>query len=248
MRTTLAAAVTLSGALALAGCGSAATTPAGSTPPAPVVVATSAPPSVGATLPTTGLAARISAAMVKAGSGRSTLTSHGLPSATSLSNDVAFTVVDGKTSNVQGTLTTGGRQVEIVMAGGMSYTKLPPPRPAGSKPWVMGDANIAGALSVATKRARIITGDPLALVDSLEGGMAKVVDSGGGRVHYSVTGAKALGGSDLKVDLTTGAQDLPSHCTLQQSGVSMEIDFRDWGTPVTVTVPPADQVSTLPKG
>ncbi len=267
MKTRLIAAVTLSGALALAGCGtsapapSAATTSA-STTSAPTTSApttsapttsaptTSAPPSAGATIPATDLATRISAATVKARSGKVTLTSQGAPATQSVTGDLAFTFVDEKTSDSQGTISIAGQRLGIVTKGGLVYLKGLPAQLSGGKTWVKIDPNGTDAFSKAMKDASGSTGDPRAMVDGFKGGTAKVVDSVGGKTHYSVTGTQAAGDANATIDLTTDAKDLLSNITVVVAGQTVKMDYSDWGTAVTITVPPADQVGTvtLPKG
>ena len=48
-----------------------------------------------------------------------------------------------------------------------------------------------------------------------------------------------------KVDLWLDDQDRPAKMTTTTSGVTMQVTYSDWGAPVTITAPPADQVGSL---
>ena len=234
-KTTLVVAATLSGALALAGCGTSA--------PATPAPTTSASLSGGSTIPASDLATRITDAMVKAGSGRGIIKSEGAKAAQSVSGDLAFVFV-GKTTDTQGTIAVAGQTVELVSKGGIVYMKGLPTQLSGGKAWAKIDPNATDDLSKSMKGATGSAGDPRGMVDAFKGGTATLVDRSGGMTHYSINGTKA-GGADTKIDLTTDATDLPSNVTTVVAGQTVTTEFRDWGSPVTITVPPANQVGTL---
>ncbi|MEO7058094.1 MAG: hypothetical protein ABI083_00075 [Lapillicoccus sp.] len=252
MKKSLTCALALSGALAvgLSGCGSSSPTTiaratasggTSSTSSPTSGSATSAAPAAGDSIDATALATRISDAMVKAGSGKGKITSSGGSAATQTNGSLAFSI-EGSTTKAQGTFTLAGQTMEIVTTGKVIYLKGLPTQMSGGKPWVKIDPQGTDALSKSMAQLGTNTGDPRALVDSFKGGQATVKSKTATTTTYAVTGATALAGGTL--DVTVDAQDLPSTFTVTTSGVTVTAEYSDWGAPVTITEPPADQVGT----
>jgi len=250
MKKSLVPAIALSGALALvlAGCGSSASptaatsssssssssssTGSSATPAAPAAAA-------GQSEDATALATRISDAMLKAKSGKGTISTSGGSAGTNATGSLQF-AVDGATTQAQGTFTVAGMTLEIVTTGGVVYIKGLPVQLIGGKPWVKIDPKGTDSLSKSMSQLGSNTGDPRALVDSLKGGKATVKSTSGGQTTYEITGATALAGGTLEV--TVDGQGLPSTFKVTTSGVTVTAKYSDWGAPVTITAPPADQV------
>jgi hypothetical protein len=49
----------------------------------------------------------------------------------------------------------------------------------------------------------------------------------------------------VPLDLSVDAQDLPTRMTVTLAGQTVTVVYRDWGAPVDVTVPSADEVGAL---
>lgn len=258
MKSTLITAVALSSALALAGCGSSGST---SAPPsggsavsssATSSSATSNAPAAtaGATLPAGDLGTRISDAMIAAKSGKGRMSSEGGSAKQALTGTLEFVFVDKKTSEMHGTMSSGGQNVEIITKGSVFYLKGVPAQMSGGKPWVRIDPNGTDPISKSMSQLGANAGDPRAMVDAFKGGTATVVDSSGGMTHYQIADAKVSGAATSLIDVTVDAKDLPSNFTVAVQGTTVKVDYTDWGSAVTITVPPADQVGsvTMPTG
>ena len=271
MKRVLIPLVGLSGALALAGCTSSApaekapapsTTPASSpaSTPATTAAATAAattsataPP---LTAPTTtrastapaapgagtgaDLGKKIAAAMLAAGSGRATVSSTG---AIAVTGQTEFLFVDATHLDTHATLKFGQQSLETVFKGGQLYIKGLPPASSGGKPWVRIDPKATDPVSKAMAGAVQQAGSPQSLSDAFNGSSATVVDTANGQTHYRLTGGQTRSG-DLYVD----GQNRPVRFLADASGTKLQVAYSDWGAPVTITVPPADQVGSLAPG
>ena len=251
MKKSVVPAAALSGllALVLTGCGSSAS-PTGSASSASSMPTSSSSSSPSTTSPATtagagdsatALATRISDAMLKAKSGKGKISTSGGSAATNATGSLQF-AIEGSTTRAQGSFTVAGMTLEIVTAGGVVYLKGLPVQMTGGKPWVKIDPKGTDALSKSMSQLGNSTGDPRALVDSLKGGKATVKSTSGGLTTYEITGATALAGGTLEV--TVDRKDLPSTFKVTTSGVTVTAEYSDWGVPVTITAPPADQVGT----
>lgn len=267
-RTTYASVVSfaLGGALVLSGCGSSTDT---SAPPAVASSATSAAPTAAATTsasaPSTGapatagstvnagdLAATMSKAMIAAKSGKATMSMAG--SGVNMSGSSQFIYTTPTQADTTATMSIMGLNLELVSAGGVMYMKGLPTQMSGGKPWVKIDPNGSDEMSKALREAGGGNGNPQAVVDALKGGTATVVDTNGANTHYRITGFAAVGASGTSgtsgasgatMDLTVDSKNLPVTSVVEASGAKVSVEYSDWGTPVTVTAPPADQVGTL---
>ena len=258
MKSTLITAVALSSALALAGCGSSGSTSAPSSGGSAVsssatsssATSNASAAAAGATLPAGDLGTRISAAMIAARSGKGTLSTEGGPAAQALTGTLEFVFVDEKTSEMHGTMSSGGQNLEILTKGSVFYLKGLPAQMSGGKPWVRIDHNGTDPISKSMSQLGANAGDPRAMVDAFKGGTATVVDSSGGMTHYRIADAKVSGATTSLIDVTVDAKDLPSNFTVAVQGTTVKVDYTDWGSAVTITEPPADQVGsvTMPTG
>jgi polyisoprenoid-binding protein YceI len=97
-------------------------------------------------------------------------------------------------------------------------------------------------------------GDPRQLAKALEGTKATVVSSTGDATTYDVTidPSALLGGASaapsagpVKARYTLDAQSRPTAMVVEVQGQSVKITFGDWGRPVNIKAPPADQVGTF---
>ena len=248
MQKSLVPTVALSGllALGLAGCGSSSNPTVSAAGATPSTSATSAPP-VGDSTDANELATRISNAMVKAKSGKGKISTTGGTASAGVTGTLQFQL-DGTTTEAQGSFVVAGTTLEVVTKDGIIYIKGMPSRMTGGKPWVKIDPKGTDELSKSMSKLGNNTGDPRALVDSFKGGKATVKSRSGGQTTYEITGASALAGGALEV--TVDEQDLPSTFKVTTSGVTVTAEYSDWGAPVSVIVPPADQVGSpaMPTG
>ena len=249
MKSTLITAVALSGALALAGCGSSGSTsaPSSSGGSAASSSTTSNAPAAtaGATLPAGDLGTRISDAMIVARSGKGRMSSEGGSAKQALTGTLEFVFVDKKTTEMHGTMSSGGQNIEIITKSSVFYLKGVPAQMSGGKPWVKIDPNGTDPISKSISQLGANAGDPRAMVDAFKGGTAKVVDSSGGMTHYQIADAKVSGAATSLIDVTVDAKDLPSNFTVAVQGTTVKVDYTDWGSAVTITEPPADQVGSV---
>ena len=143
--------------------------------------------------------------------------------------------------------------MEIVSTGGIIYMKG---LPGSKKPWVKIDPKADDPLSQMFADLTGDMGDPRQLAKALEGTRATVVGSTADSTTYDVTiDPKALlGGAaasaapaaePVQARYTLDAQDRPTVMSVEVQGQSLKITFGDWGTPVTIKVPPADQVGVF---
>lgn len=253
MKKSLVPSVALSGVLALglAACGSTASpTSSSSTSSGSSTSSTSGPgttssapaQAAGDSADAAVLATRISDAMVKAKSGKGKISTTGGPAAATTTGTLQF-AIDGSTTLAQGSFTVSGMTLETITKGGVIYLKGLPAQMTGGRPWVKIDPKGTDPLSKTMAQLGDNNGDPRALVDSFKGGKATVKSTRGDTTTYAITGAKALAGGTLEV--TVDGRDLPSVFTVTTSGVTVTAEYSDWGAPVSITEPPADQVGSM---
>ncbi len=263
MKRTVIAVVTLSGALALAGCGSSSPTttaqPSTSVSSASTgsgTTSTTSTPSAavtpGATSDAAELGKRMGAAMVAAKSGKGTLSMSS--SAVNLTGTTQFVYTSPTQADTTASMAMMGINLQVVSVGGVIYMKGLPTQLTGGKEWVKVDPKGTDAMSKAMREGGSTAGDPQTMVDALKGGTATVVDTNGGNTHYKITGITGIAGSGATgttgttgatMDLTVDSKDLPVKSVVESSGTKVTVDYSDWGTPVIVTAPPADQVGTM---
>lgn len=242
------AALALTCALALSACGDAGGDSAGTTSSSSSTTGAAASgEKAGATVDGGEFATRMTDAMVKAGSGTISMDLGTEGRATG-----SFSM-KGEVMEQQMTLPIEGRTMEIVSTGGIIYMKG---LPGSKKPWVKIDPKADDPLSQMFADLTGDMGDPRQLAKALEGTRATVVGSTADSTTYDVTiDPKALlGGAaasaapaaePVQARYTLDAQDRPTVMSVEVQGQSLKITFGDWGTPVTIKVPPADQVGVF---
>ncbi|WP_295701058.1 hypothetical protein [Lapillicoccus sp.] len=197
---------------------------------------------MGDTIDATELGTRMTDAMAKAKTGRGTFSVNDGTSSTTMTESMQF--VFGATPQAQGTLTVAGMTVVLLIAGGVAYMKGLPVQMTGGKPWVKIDPKGTDSLSRSVAQLGTSLADPRgALAKSLRGRRAKVIAQGGGLTTFDITSA-ALAGSTMV--LTIDALDRPVTSTVTLPKATLQVTYTDWGSPVTITVPPADQIGTVP--
>jgi hypothetical protein len=246
------AAVALAAALGLSACGDSGGDSAGKTSASSSSSSSPAASDLkaGAIVDGGDLASRMTAAMVEAGSGTISLD---LGSEGKASGSFAM---KGGVMEQQMTMPIQGQTMEIVSTGGIIYMKG---LPGSTKPWVKIDPKADDPLSQMFAGLTGDMGDPRQLAKALEGTKATVVSSAGDSTTYDVTidpttllgGDTAAPSTDpVKARLTLDGEDRPTSMVVDAQGQSVKISFGDWGKPVTIKAPPADQVGTfkLPTG
>ncbi len=229
-------AVVLGGALVVGGCGAAqppATSASAGTP-------TSAAATGGDTVDSRAFGVDLVNAMVAAKSGRSTMTldtsgaaaTAGPGAAGRLSMTMDFVFNDAKQMNMHAKGDSGGQPFEMVVVDGVSYLKSG--TPVGGKSWLKLPASSELASST----------DPVAMANGFAGATIKKVGTDGGLTRYSLTGVS--GGGDMEVYLDGSGR--PAKMVVSGSGVKVNAEYKDWGTAVTVTAPPAGEVAEVPAG
>ncbi len=255
MKITLITTVTLCGGLALAGCTSSATTgsqgvgpasaPASSASAAAPPVTSSAPASTSSSASAAGsaeeLGERMAQAMVAAKSGKGTATASGVAS---LDLVMEFVFVDPTKMDMHATMKTSGMNLEMVVKGGVFYMKGLPTAATGGKAWIKADPNGTDAFSKQMSSQLQSIGDPRQITKSLSGGTAKLVGEENGLRHYTVTGAPQVTAMEVYLD----KDERPAKFVVTASGITATAEYSDWGVPVTITEPPADQVGTMQSG
>jgi hypothetical protein len=254
MKTTSIAAVALTAALGLSACGgsepgspSASTTSTTSNTSSSSSSAAGGAVKAGDSVDGAALAKRMTDAMVKAGSGTVTMDLGAQGSAKG-----SFTMKDGK---MEQSMEMGiqGQTLQIVSTGGVIYMKG---LPGSEKPWVKIDPKGNDPLSKMFAGLTGEMGDPRQLATALKGSKATVVSTSAEADVYDVTidPSTLMGGSTatsspsaqpVKARYTLDGQDRPTKMTVDAQGQTINIVFGDWGKPVTITVPPADQVGTF---
>jgi hypothetical protein len=248
VKTTSFAAVALSGALALSACGSSGTATSSSTSSSDSPSSASgAALKAGDTVDGAALATRMTTAMIKAGSG---VLSMDLGATGKVSGSF---VMKDRAMEQKMAMTVQGQAMEIISKGGLIYMKG---IPGSTKPWVKIDPKATDPLSKLFAGLTGEMGDPRQLAKALEGSKATVVSASPGATQYDVTidPSKLLGAQGqtpapsvgpVKARYTLDTQDRPTQMQVNAQGQNVTITFSDWGKPVTIEVPPADQVGTF---
>lgn len=251
MKTTMFAAVALSGALALSACGAPGAAGSSASP--------TAPSSAGMTSSGTGalkagervdgaaLATRMTDAMVKAGSGTVAM------DLAAIGKVSGSFVISAGAMQQQMAMTIQGQAMQIVSTGGLIYMKG---LPGSAKPWVKIDPRAKDPVSTMFAGLTGSMGDPRQLAKVLRGTTATVVTSSPNATQYDVTidPSKFTGAAGrtavpsvgtVKARYTLDAQDRPTQMDVVAGGQHVKVTFGGWGTPVTIQTPPADQVGTF---
>jgi hypothetical protein len=192
------------------------------------------------TIESSELSYRMLDAMVKAGSGKGTLSSPA-----GLSGTMTFRFPTATTSESAVSMTVQGLSIDAVSKDNVVYLKGFPTAMTGGKPWVKADPKGSDELSRAIRESGADMGDPKAMVEQWKGGTATLVEQSATSSRYRITGTTTQQGADSSIDLSMDAEDRPQEISMQSSGVSVVAKYSDWGAPVTIEIPPADQVGTL---
>lgn len=177
-------------------------------------------------------------AMVDAKSGKGKATATG---ASALNMTMEFVFVEPTKMDLHANMSISGMNLEMVVKGGIFYMKGLPATMTGGKPWVKADPNGTDAFSKQMSGQLQSIGDPRQITESFKGASAKLVGEEGGLRHYSLTGAAQ--GATIEVYLDK--QDRPARFVVTATGVTVNAEYFDWGVPVKITEPPADQVGTM---
>lgn len=242
-------ALALAAALGLSACGDAGTDAGSKTSSSSSSSSSSAAAGLkaGQTVDGAELATTMTDAMVKAGSGTIAMDLGTEGKATG-----AF-AIKGTAMEQQMTMPIQGQTMEIVSTGGIIYMKG---LPGSKKPWVKIDPKADDPISQMFAGMTGDMGDPRQLAKALEGTKATVVSSTADGTTYDVTidPKTLLGGAaasaapsakPVKARYTLDAKDLPTSMVVEVEGQKITISFGDWGKPVSITAPPADQVGAF---
>ena len=180
--------------------------------------------------------------MVKAGSGTGTVTMTGSQPVTA---SLKFAYPNGQSQVSQATFAVVGSQLDAVYADGGTFVKGLPPALATGKTWARVEPNETDVVSRAVREVGGAATDPRAALSAFPGGQATVVERQGGTTRYAVTPASGQAAGPVPLDLTVDAQDLPTRMAVALAGQTVTVVYRDWGAPVNVTVPSADEVGAL---
>ena len=253
MRAATLATLALSGALALAGCGTAAA-PSG------------AGPSVGDTVALEEVARTSADAAARAGTAHVTAEVDG---AVVADGDLDHSAEDPRAAM---TLTRDGVSLEVVRVGRSVYLGGDAvARFSGGDPWVEvstdGDDPASRMLGTVLERLRT-DDDPARRGDVLAGATATVTAVEDGATTYEATLTReqvlaaageaggalgALGGDPgakvppegVTAAVTVDAEGRPVTLTSELDGRALQVRWSAWGLPVDIAAPPADQVGTV---
>lgn len=250
MKTTSIAVVALTAALGLSACGSsdsAAPAASASASTSSTSSAAAGAAQVGEAVDGAALATRMTDAMIEAGSGTVSMDLGAQGSAKG-----SFTMKDGAMEQSM-EMAIQGQTLQIISSDGLIYMKG---LPGSTKPWVKIDPKGTDPVSKMFAGLTGEMGDPRQLASALKGSKATVVSRTADESVYDVTidPSTLTGGSTATASpaaqpvtarYTLDASDRPTTMTVDAQGQTISITFADWGKPVTITVPPADQVGTF---
>ena len=180
--------------------------------------------------------------MVKAGSGTGTVTMTGSQPVTA---SLKFAYPNGQSQVSQATFAMVGSQLDAVYADTGTFVKGLPPALATGKTWARVEPNETDVVSRAVREiggaATRPKGRPLG-VPGWPGGRRRAA---GRTTRYAVTAASGQAAGPVPLDLSVDDQDRPTRMTVTLAGQTVTVVYRDWGAPVKVTVPSADEVGAL---
>ena len=182
--------------------------------------------------------------------------------------DVALS--NGTVTGTDAMLTEDGVAVELLTVGGTSYAKIPAAANSSGKPWVVVSATSGNAIAKALATSAgvaDITGS-LSVIPGLVAGASALQDKGKDVVdgvsaeHYTMkidptkpSGSAgidsllhALGSTPVTVEVWVDAQTRPVKLVIDialgSAAFLVSVSITKFDAPVTVTAPPAAQVST----
>jgi len=255
VKLSILAAAVCAAAVSLAGCASGTTT---STSTAPAVASTAAAPSTPAAdaagvMDGMTLSKKMADAFVAAKTGTLTMTMTSTGATTSavpVNGTITskFAVqADGKMDSMV-TMALGPLNLDAVVAGGLMYMKMSGLKSKDGKPWIKIDPTGTDALSKQLAGQLGQAGDPRAQMEGYKDATVTLVSSSGGVTNYKLNGVKS-NGQTVNGDVFISVEDStgrPQKITMNISGVQAVGVFSAWGEPVSVTIPPADQVGPPP--
>lgn len=235
----------LIGLVTVAGCSSAGNTGEG---PGPTSAATSTTSTISPSTSTStastasgssdgyALGVSIGQAIAAAGSGSMTVTS----SQGGTKSDAHSQFVIDSTGNLssKATASQGGSTADIVSTTDDVYLTGAPASVSKGKTWVKIGSKSSDAVGQAMGQSARVLANPLVLLAGLLDGKETVLVEQGDVRHYRTTGG-AAGTVDFYVD----SQNRPTK--VSTSDGTLVVTFADWGTPVSVTLPDAADVTTL---
>ncbi len=160
-----------------------------------------------------------------------------------------FVTTSGGSRSARSTFEAGAQgTMDLVMVDTVIYLKNSSPKP-GQKAWTRLDPAGKDPMSAMLGGLFAAFGDPGAMVTSgWSTATLTKVGASAGVTEYDVVGMTGTENSRVKVWLD--AQDRPAKFTLVDTSptsrlASAELTFSDWGAPITISAPPADQVEVL---
>ena len=264
MKRTTITAVTMAGAIALAGCGSStgSTGSSGSTSSSSSSAAAAAVKS-GDTVDLAPIMKKSSAAVLAKKTGHMSMS---LGSTGSVDADVDYS---GSTTAMKMSMDAGGQKLEMIFAGKALYLGGAMATALGAgKKWIKIDPNGTDALSkqMAPLLTQMATAgqNPTQALAALQGAKATIASVDGSNTTYAVTLDKAqiaqvmkasgiespgdtsaVTPDSLAYSITLDGDSLPVKVVTTTAGVAATITFTKWGEPVDISAPPASEVGTV---
>ncbi len=221
----------------------ATTTSAG---PAATSAAKAPAPTAGSTVGGAVLASRMVEALTKAGSGKATITTEGGTgaAAAAITGTTEFSIgSDGQMAS-KASLTAAGLSMDVIAVGGLVYIKSAALKASNGAPWVKIDPNGTDTISKTMGGQLKGATDPRQQIEAYKGSTATFVGTEGDLNHYTLSGLGGATAAAVGVDMWLDGQDRPTKTTVAASGMKIVSTYTDYGSPVRVTAPPADQVGT----
>ena len=166
--------------------------------------------------------------MTEAKSGKAALKISGGAAAAAASDfSMEFAFGDDQKMNMHATVKAATGSTEIIVVGGATYLKLP--KAVNGKTWFKSSDAAAAAAA-----------DPTAIAKGFAGATVKDVGEEGDLHHYTLQTA----GTDGVLDVYLDQDGRPAKLKGTTSGVTIDGTYSDWGADVSITAPPADQVTS----
>lgn len=247
MKLALGPAAVLVGLLSLTACGSA-TAPVAAPSAAITSAAVATSSAVPAPLNGSSLAARMNKAYADAKSGKMTMaitpskTTSGAASATGPVTMVTeFLTNSAGQMDLKMSMGAAGETMEVLLVSGTMYVKMPTAK--AGKPWLRIDSNGSSPIAQQLKKS-LDDADPRRASKAYDGATVTLVGNSGGISQYQLSGVAGAPGVQtlMWIEDATGR---PQRITTQTAEGSADITFSDWGAPVTIAAPAADQVTDL---
>jgi hypothetical protein len=154
----------------------------------------------------------------------------------------------GKDTKMQMTMTAMGMSFEMRQIGTVAYVKMPSGLPGAdpSKPWMMLQYLVEAGGEIKSSEQTELDGQQ-ANHYTVEVDTAKMMEKMGGT---AATGGQIPSGMEkMTIELWLSADNLPMQVKMQMGSLGdFTMKYTDWGTPVSVEEPPADEVGEMPTG